>query len=128
MALRMLHTCVRVKNLEESLKFYKEGFDLIETNRKDFPEHKFTLVYLSNEVNGYEIELTYNYDVEKPYDLGNGYSHIAVGVDNLEEMREKHIALGYEVTDLKGLPGNEPRYYFVTDPDGYKVEVIRNQL
>lgn len=126
MALRMLHTCVRVKNLEESLKFYKEGFGLIETNRKDFPEHKFTLVYLSNEVNGYEIELTYNYDVEKPYDLGNGYSHIAVGVDNLEEMREKHIALGYEVTDLKGLPGNEPRYYFVTDPDGYKIEVIRN--
>ena len=126
MALRMLHTCVRVKNLEESLKFYKEVFGLIETNRKDFPEHKFTLVYLSNEVNGYEIELTYNYDVEKPYDLGNGYSHIAVGVDNLEEMREKHIALGYEVTDLKGLPGNEPRYYFVTDPDGYKIEVIRN--
>ena len=126
MALRMLHTCVRVKNLEDSLKFYKEGFGLIETNRKDFPEHKFTLVYLSNEVNGYEIELTYNYDVEKPYDLGNGYSHIAVGVDNLEEMREKHIALGYEVTDLKGLPGNEPRYYFVTDPDGYKIEVIRN--
>lgn len=126
MALRMLHTCVRVKNLEESLKFYKEGFGLIETNRKDFPEHKFTLVYLSNEVNGYEIELTYNYDVEKPYELGNGYSHIAVGVDNLEEMREKHIALGYEVTDLKGLPGNEPRYYFVTDPDGYKIEVIRN--
>lgn len=126
MALRMLHTCVRVKNLEESLKFYKEGFGLIETNRKDFPEHKFTLVYLSNEVNGYEIELTYNYDVEKPYDLGNGYSHIAVGVDNLEEMREKHIALGYEVTDLKGLPGGEVRYYFVTDPDGYKIEVIRN--
>ena len=126
MALRMLHTCVRVKNLEESLKFYKEGFGLIETNRKDFPEHKFTLVYLSNEVNGYEIELTYNYDVEKPYELGNGYSHIAVGVDNLEEMREKHIALGYEVTDLKGLPGREARYYFVTDPDGYKIEVIRN--
>lgn len=126
MALRMLHTCVRVKNLEESLKFYQEGLGLIETRRKDFPEHKFTLVYLSNELNGYEIELTYNYDVEKPYELGNGYSHIAVGVDNLEEMRDKHIALGYEVTDLKGLPGETPKYYFVTDPDGYKIEVIRN--
>ena len=126
MALRMLHTCVRVKNLEESLKFYKEGLGLIETRRKDFPEHKFTLVYLSNELNGYEIELTYNYDVEKPYELGNGYSHIAVGVDNLEEMRDKHISLGYEVTDLKGLPGEKPKYYFVTDPDGYKIEVIRN--
>lgn len=126
MALRMLHTCVRVKNLEESLKFYQEGLGLIETRRKDFPEHKFTLVYLSNELKGYEIELTYNYDVEKPYELGNGYSHIAVGVDNLEEMRDKHIALGYEVTDLKGLPGEKPKYYFVTDPDGYKIEVIRN--
>ena len=126
MALRMLHTCVRVKNLEESLKFYQEGLGLIETRRKDFPELKFTLVYLSNELNGYEIELTYNYDVEKPYELGNGYSHIAVGVDNLEEMRDKHIALGYEVTDLKGLPGEKPKYYFVTDPDGYKIEVIRN--
>lgn len=126
MALRMLHTCVRVKNLEESLRFYQEGLGLIETRRKDFPEHKFTLVYLSNELNGYEIELTYNYDVEKPYELGNGYSHIAVGVDNLEEMRDKHIALGYEVTDLKGLPGEKPKYYFVTDPDGYKIEVIRN--
>ena len=126
MALRMLHTCVRVKNLEESLRFYQEGLGLIEIRRKDFPEHKFTLVYLSNELNGYEIELTYNYDVEKPYELGNGYSHIAVGVDNLEEMRDKHIALGYEVTDLKGLPGEKPKYYFVTDPDGYKIEVIRN--
>ncbi|WP_294353689.1 VOC family protein [uncultured Clostridium sp.] len=125
MAVKMLHTCIRVKNLEESLKFYKEGFGLIETSRKDYPDYKFSLVYLSNEEGGYEIELTYNYDSEG-YDLGNGFSHIAVGVDNLEESRENHIALGYEVTDLKGLPGEKPHYYFVTDPDGYKVEVIRN--
>ena len=125
MAVKMLHTCIRVKNLEESLKFYKEGFGLIETSRKDDPDYKFSLVYLSNEEGGYEIELTYNYDSEG-YDLGNGFSHIAVGVDNLEESRENHIALGYEVTDLKGLPGEKPHYYFVTDPDGYKVEVIRN--
>ena len=125
MAVKMLHTCIRVMDLEKSLEFYKKALGLIETNRKDFPEHKFTLVYLSNEEGGYEIELTYNYDSEG-YDLGNGFSHIAVGVDNLEESRENHIALGYEVTDLKGLPGEKPHYYFVTDPDGYKVEVIRN--
>ena len=125
MPVKMLHTCIRVKNLEESLKFYKEGFGLIETSRKDYPDYKFSLVYLSNEEGGYEIELTYNYDSEG-YELGNGFSHIAVGVDNLEESRENHIALGYEVTDLKGLPGEKPHYYFVTDPDGYKVEVIRN--
>lgn len=125
MTIKMLHTCVRVKDLGASLKFYQEGLGLVETSRKDFPEHQFTLVYLSNEQGGYEIELTYNYDQEKPYDLGNGYSHIALGVSDLEGMREKHIALGYEVTDLKGLPGEAPRYYFVTDPDGYRVEMIR---
>lgn len=127
MSVKMLHTCIRVMDLEKSLKFYKEAFGLIETRRKDFPENKFTLVYLSNEIGGYEIELTYNYNPEKPYELGNGFSHTAVGVKNLEEMREKHISLGYEVTDLKGLPGEEPDYYFVTDPDGYRIEVIKEK-
>lgn len=127
MAVKMLHTCIRVMDLEKSLKFYREALGLVETRRKDFPEHKFTLVYLSNEIGGYEIELTYNYHPEKPYELGNGFSHIAVGVDDLEGEREKHKTLGYEVTPLKGLPGQKPGYYFVTDPDGYKVEVIRNK-
>lgn len=127
MALKMLHTCIRVKDLDKSLKFYEEALGLIVTNKRDFPEQKFTLVYLSNEVGGYEIELTYNYDTEVPYELGNGFSHTAVGVDELEEMREKHIALGYQVTELKGLPGEAPAYYFVTDPDGYRVEIIRNK-
>ena len=121
----MLHTCIRVMNLEKSLKFYQEALGLIVTRRTDFPEHKFSLVYLSNVEGGYEIELTYNYDVEKPYELGNGFSHIAVEAEDLEAMREKHVSLGYEVTPLKGLPGTKPSYYFVTDPDGYKIEVIR---
>lgn len=127
MSVKMLHTCIRVMDLEKSLKFYKDGLGLIETRRKDFPEHKFTLVYLSNEVGGYEIELTYNYNPEKPYEIGNGFSHTAIGVKDLEGMREKHVSLGYKVTDLKGLPGEKPKYYFVTDPDGYMVEVIREQ-
>lgn len=126
MTVKMLHTCIRVMNLEKSLEFYKNGLGLIETRRKDFPEYKFTLVYLSNEEGGYEIELTYNYNPEKPYELGNGFSHIAIGADDIVALREKHIEMGYEVTDLKGLPGEKPRYYFVTDPDGYKVEVIIN--
>lgn len=125
MSIKMLHTCIRVMDLEKSLHFYKNALGLVETSRKDFPEHKFTLVYLSNSPNGYEIELTYNYNPEKPYELGNGFSHIAVGHSDIEGLREKHIEMGYEVTDLKGLPGEPPKYYFVTDPDGYKVEVIR---
>ena len=126
MAVKMLHTCIRVMNLEKSLEFYKNALGLVETRRKDFPEHKFTLVYLSNEEGEYEIELTYNYDPEKPYELGNGFSHIAIGADDIVSLRDKHVEMGYEVTDLKGLPGEPPRYYFVTDPDGYKVEVIVN--
>ena len=125
MKTKMLHTCIRVKNLEESLKFYSEALGLVETSRKDFPEHEFTIVYLSDENNAYELELTYNYNQENPYEIGNGFSHIAVGASDLEGLREEHIAKGYEVTPLKGLPGEAPRYYFVTDPDGYKVEVIR---
>lgn len=125
MKVQMLHTCIRVKDLEASLKFYKEALGLIETRRKDFPEYKFTLVYLSNQEGGYEIELTYNYDQEKPYEIGNGFSHTAIGVKDIEALREKHIEMGYKVTPLKGLPGEPPRYYFVVDPDGYQVEVIR---
>ncbi|QEH70936.1 VOC family protein [Cellulosilyticum sp. ST5] len=125
MLMKMLHTCIRVMDLEKSLAFYKEALGLIETRRKDFKEHEFTLVYLSDQEGGYELELTYNYNPEKPYELGNGFSHIAVGVEDLEASHERHQTMGYEVTPLKGLPGEAPKYYFVTDPDGYKVEVIR---
>lgn len=122
---KMLHTCIRVMDLEKSLKFYKDALGLVEQKRKDFPEHKFTLVYLSDESGNYELELTYNYNPEKPYELGNGFSHIAVAVDDLEGSREKHKEMGYKVTKLMGLPDSPPKYYFVTDPDGYEVEVIR---
>ena len=125
--MKMLHTCIRVMDLEKSLKFYKEALGFVETSRKDFPEYEFSLVYLSDETGSYELELTYNYNPEKPYELGNGFSHIAVATEELEAARERHIEMGYEVTPLKGLPGEAPHYYFVTDPDGYKVEVLREE-
>jgi len=122
---KMLHTCIRVKDLQASLKFYQEAIGLIEKRRIDYPEHKFTLVYLSDETGIYELELTYNYETEKPYEIGNGFSHTAVESENLEASYAKHQEMGYTVTKLMGLPGTEPSYYFVTDPDGYRVEVIR---
>ncbi len=125
MKYKMLHTCIRVMDLEKSLKFYKEAVGLIETRRNDFPDHEFTLVYLSDDSGSYEIELTYNYNPKEPYVIGNGFSHMAVAVENLEASRERHQEMGYKVTDLMGLPGNPPKYYFVTDPDGYDIEVIR---
>lgn len=122
---KMLHTCIRVMDLEKSLRFYQEALGLIETRRKDFPEHEFTLVFLSDSSKNFELELTYNYNPEKPYEIGNGFSHIAVSVDDLEASRDRHMDMGYKVSKLMGLPGSPPRYYFVTDPDGYDVEVIR---
>lgn len=127
MKVKMLHVCIRVMDLEKSLEFYRDAIGLRETRRKDFPEHKFTLVYLSDEDGDYELELTYNYDQEEPYTVGNGYSHIAVSVEDLEGARQKHIDMGYEVTKLSGLPGTAPSFYFVTDPDGYRVEMIRTK-
>lgn len=122
--MKMAHTCVRVKDLDASLRFYQAAFDFEETRRRDFPENEFTLVYLALPKDDYELELTYNYN-HPGYDLGDGYGHIAIAVDDLEGLHEKQQAAGFEVTDLKGLPGTAPSYYFIVDPDGYKIEVIR---
>lgn len=125
MEYKFLHSCIRVMDLEKSLKFYKEALGFVETRRKDYPEDEFTLVFLSDSNKNFELELTYNYDRKVPYEVGDGYSHIAVSVDNLEESRNRHLEMGYEVTELMGLPGSPPRFYFVTDPDGYDIEIIR---
>lgn len=122
--MKMAHTCVRVKDLEASVKFYQEAFGFEESRRRDFPDAKFTLVYLTLPGDDYELELTYNYDHEA-YDLGNGYGHIAISSAELEKLHEEQKAKGFNVTDLKGLPGTDTSYYFITDPDGYKIEVIR---
>ncbi len=121
----LLHTCFRVMDLEKSLAFYQEALGFKEIRRRDFPNDAFTLVFLSDASGHHEIELTYNYNPEKPYVIGNGFSHMAVGVSDLEASQQHHRDLGYPVTKLMGLPGEPPRYYFVTDPDGYEVEVIR---
>lgn len=122
--MKMAHTCVRVKDLTASLDFYQKAFGLVEKSRRDFPDAQFTLVYLSLPGDDYELELTYNYDHEA-YDLGNGYGHIAIKADDLEKLHSQQQAAGFSVTELKGLPGEESHYYFITDPDGYKIEVIR---
>lgn len=123
----MAHTCYRVADLKESVKFYTEAFDFEVSRERDFPEYKFTLVYLTLPGSNYELELTYNYD-HGAYELGDGYGHIAISVEDLEDLYEKHKAAGYDVTDLKGLPGFPPGYYFIKDPDGYKIEVIRTKM
>jgi len=125
MKYKLEHGCIRVMDLNKSLEFYKKALSLMEVNRLDYPEYEFTLVYLSDENKNFEIELTYNYNTKKPYEMGNGFSHFALIVSDLEKSHEFHKNMGLEVTDLKGLPGEKAKYYFVTDPDGYKIEIIR---
>lgn len=125
--MKFVHTCYRVKDLEASVKFYEAAFGFVEKRRADFSEHKFTLVYLTLPGDTQELELTYNYD-HPGYEIGNGYGHIAISVADLEASHAKHQAAGYDVTDLKGLPGKPAGFYFVTDPDGYKIEVIRDKF
>lgn len=122
--MKYIHTCIRVKDLEESIKFYTEALGYEERRRKDFPEDKFSLVFLALPGDENELELTYNYD-HGPYELGNGFSHIALGTEDLEGTYKRIKEAGYKVTDLWGLPGQEPHYFFVTDPDGYDVEIVR---
>lgn len=126
MAVKMLHACYRVLDLEASKKFYLELFDLKVNREKDYPEDKFTLCYLIAPEGDFELELTYNYESD-PYVIGNGFSHLAIGVDDLEATYEKAKAAGYEMTEFKSLSGSDNKYFFVTDPDGYRVEVMSNK-
>nr|WP_277985526.1 VOC family protein [Miniphocaeibacter massiliensis] len=125
--MKAIHTCIRVYDLEKSIEFYEKALGLKVTKKKDYPEDKFTLVYLGDGESEHEIELTYNYGHE-PYDLGNGYSHIAYSVEDLEDAHAEHVRLGYKVTELSGLSdSNRPKFYFITDPDGYDIEIVRKR-
>lgn len=123
---QMAHTMIRVLDLDKSLAFYKDVLGFEEIRRRDEPDYKFTLVFLGDGSGTHQLELTYNYDQEKPYDLGQAYGHLAILSDDLEGSREEHLKMGLEPTPLKGLSGDgKPRYYFISDPDGYKIEIIR---
>ncbi|MFO3716425.1 VOC family protein [Anaerococcus cruorum] len=123
--MKFLHTMIRVKDLDKSYKFYTEELGFVESRRKEFPDKKFDLVYLKlPESSDYELELTYNYDQEEDYDLGNGYGHIAISNPDIKSFREELSKKGYEVTELRGLSDNSDKYFFVKDPDGYQIEII----
>lgn len=125
MTYQMIHSCIRVMNLEKSEQFYQQAFGFEVVRRKDFPEHRFNLSYLRSSGSDFELELTWNQDQAEPYELGNGYSHLAVGVTDLEASHKRHEEMGLAPKPLKGLPGQGARFYFLADPDGYLVEVVK---
>lgn len=125
--MRMLHTMLRVGNLEQSLKFYTEVLGMKLLRKRDYEEGRFTLAFVGygDEETNTVLELTHNWDTSS-YDLGNAYGHIAIGVDDAYEACEEIKARGGKVVREAGpMKGGVTVIAFVEDPDGYKVELIQ---
>ncbi|OON99824.1 MAG: lactoylglutathione lyase [Epulopiscium sp. Nele67-Bin004] len=118
------HACIRVFDLEKSIKFYEEALGFEVVRRKDVEQFKFSLVFMSDADRNFEIELTYNYDPEQAYELGNGFSHFAVIVEDINEAYAKHQEMGVTVSEIKTIADGFATFYFIADPDGYRTEVI----
>lgn len=123
---KIIHSMIRVLDLDRSLKFYADCFGLKPSHRLDFPS--FSLVYIRNPENDAEIELTWNRDRTEPYTHGDGYGHIGVCVPDAAADRTRLIGAGYSPLDIKEFKADDgaliARYFFIQDPDGYKVEVL----
>ena len=124
--MRMLHTMLRVGDLQRSIDFYTNSMGMKLLRTTDRPEQKYSLAFVgyAEESEQAVIELTYNHGVGS-YDLGSGYGHIAIGVDDIRGICEKVKAAGGVVSREPGpVKGGTTVIAFVQDPDGYKIELI----
>ena len=125
--MRMLHTMLRVGNLDKSLQFYTEVLGMKLLRQRDYEEGRFTLAFVGygDESDHTVLELTHNLDTSS-YDLGDGYGHIAIGVEDAYQACEDIKARGGNVVREAGpMKGGVTVIAFVEDPDGYKVELIQ---
>jgi lactoylglutathione lyase len=128
---RLLHAMIRVGNLTRSLAFYCDVLGMVELRREDFPEARFTLVFIGygTEASDTVLELTWNYD-EDGYAHGTTFGHIALGVPDIEACCEQLLASGVKITRAPGPMAhngteNQPDVIaFIEDPDGYQIELI----
>ena len=124
--MRMLHTMLRVGNLDRSIDFYTNVLGMRVLRRKDYPDGKFTLAFVGygDEKDHTVLELTHNWDTDQ-YDLGDAYGHVALEVDNAAEACDKVRAKGGKVVREAGpMKHGKTVIAFVEDPDGYKIEFI----
>ena len=125
---RLMHTMVRVRDLDQSLDFYTRLLGMKMLRRKDYPSGKFTLAFVGydSEDASTVIELTHNWDQEEPYDLGTGFGHIAIGVPDIFGACAALAAAGASIPRPPGpMKHGGTVIAFVEDPDGYKIELIQ---
>jgi lactoylglutathione lyase len=123
---KILHSMIRVLDENRSVDFYRKAFGLEVAQR--LPFEGFILVYLRNPENDFELELTINHDRTEPYSHGDGYGHIAVAVDDIEKEHARFKALGFNPKPVKEFNREGAllaKFFFVDDPDGYKIEVLQ---
>ena len=127
--MRMMHTMLRVTDLDRALAFYCDVMDMKLIRRKDYPEGRFTLAFVGygDEADSTVLELTHNWDT-KAYEIGSAYGHIAIGVDDVyatcDRIRERGGKIVREAGPMKG---GRTVIAFVEDPDGYKVELLQDE-
>lgn len=125
---KAIHTMIRVLDEARSVAFYDRAFGLKVAERVEFPD--FTLLYLSNEETPFEIELTINKGRPNPYQLGDGYGHLAFTVDDLDREHARFSAAGLSPRDIVEFKRDDrlfARFFFVEDPDGYKIEILQRR-
>ena len=125
---KLIHFMIRVLDADPSKTFYEQCFGLKEVHSLDFSD--FSLHYLRNEESGTELELTVNKNRSEPYDLGDGYGHMAVVVDDLDATHTRIQALGFAPNDIVEFSPEQvviARFFFIRDPDGYEIEVLQKQ-
>lgn len=123
---KMIHSMIRVLEEARSVAFYEQAFGLQIAERLDFDT--FTLIYLSNAETEFELELTVNKGREEAYELGNGYGHLAVSVTDLDAEHKRLTDLGLnpnKIVEFNRDGALFARFFFITDPDGYKIEVLQ---
>ena len=124
--MRLLHTMLRVGDLEKSKDFYTRVLGMKVLREHEFPQGKFTLAFLGygDESENTVLELTYNWDTEK-YELGSAYGHIAIGVDDVYAACDRIKQAGGKIVREAGpMKGTDVVMAFVEDPDGYKIELL----
>jgi len=123
---KAIHSMIRVLDEARSVEFYDKAFGLKVADRLDFDS--FTLIYLSNPETTFELELTVNKGRTDPYNLGDGYGHLAFSVDDVDSEHARLTELGLEPRKLVDFaPGGTviARFFFIADPDGYQIEVLQ---